>query len=228
MKSIQKLKSTLFAIAIVSAGNVFAQETVTPSASDDNRDQFGFGIKAGLNISNIYDEENNDYVAESKPGFFAGAFVSVPFNQLFGLQPEINYSQKGFKADGVFDDGGLFETNYEFERTASYLDIPLLIQIKPTKWLTFLAGPQYSYLLDIKDDYDFGDSSFGTEPDIEDDDYEKNNFGVVVGAEANYKGFFFTARGGFDLSKTDSNGNTDDSPRYKNQVVQFGLGYTFY
>lgn len=226
MKITQRL--TVFAIAVFAATNVSAQETITPSADDDNRDQFGFGIKAGLNIANIYDEENNDYVAESKPGFFAGAFVSAPLGTLFGLQPEINYSQKGFKSSGTFADDTLLETDYEFERTASYLDIPVLVQIKPTKFLTFLVGPQYSYLLDVKDDLDFGDASIENEQELDDDDYKRNMFGIVVGAEANYKGFFFTARGGFDLTKTESDGDIDDSPRYKNQVIQFGLGYTFY
>lgn len=222
MKSIQKLKTILFATAIFSAGAVFAQETITPSADDDNRDQFGFGIKAGVNIANVYDEEGDDFVADSKPGFFAGAFVSAPLGTLFGLQPEINYSQKGFKSSGSF-----LGTDYEFERTANYLDIPVQLQIKPTKFLTFLVGPQYSYLLSIKDDYDYGSISIEDEPEVSEDDYERSVFGIVVGAEANYKGFFFTARGGFDLTKTEPDGDLE-SPRYKNQVIQFGLGYTFY
>ena len=222
MRSIQKLKTTVFAIAILSAGNLFAQETITPTPSDDHRDEYGFGIKAGLNIANIYDEEGDEFEGESKTGFFAGAFVSVPLSQLFGLQPEINYSQKGFKSSGSF-----FGSDYEFERTANYLDIPIQVQIKPTKYLTFLVGPQFSYLLDIQDDYDYGSISVEDNPEVSEDDYERSVFGIVVGAEANYKGFLFTARGGFDLSRTESNGDLE-SPRYKNQVFQLGLGCTFY
>ncbi len=217
-----KVKTTLFAFAVLAATNVFAQEPITPSADDDNRDQFGFGLKAGVNLANVYDEEGEDFVADGKAGFFGGVFVKVPLGTVIGLQPEINYSQKGFKATGTFLGGA-----YDFERTSSYLDIPLLLQVKPHKCLTFLIGPQFSYLLETKDDFNDGTITIIQEEEITEDNYKKNVLGLAVGVEANWKGLFVTARGGFDLTKTDSDGDST-TPRYKNQVLQFGLGYTFY
>lgn len=218
----KSLKNTLFAIAILSAAQVWAQEPITPSAKDDNRDQFGFGLKAGVNFSNVYDEQGEDFVADGKTGFFGGVFVSVPLGTLFGLQPEINYSQKGFKSRGTFLGG-----SYDFERTTSYLDIPLQLQIKPVKCITLLVGPQFSYLLETKDDFNTGTITVVQEEELSEDNYKKNILGFVVGVEANWKGLFATARGGFDVTKTDQDGNST-RPRYKNQVIQFGLGYTFY
>lgn len=220
MKNLRNI--SLFTAIILSATTLFAQQTITPTPKDDNRDQFGFGIKAGVDISNVYDEEGEDFVADNKTGFYGGAFVSVPLGNLFGIQPEVLYSQKGFKATGTFLGGA-----FDFERTTSYLDIPLQLQIKPTKFLTFLVGPQFSYLLETKDDFNNGTITVEQENEITEDNYKKNILGFVVGAEFNYKGAFVSARGGWDINKTDSDGNTT-TPRYKNQVLSFGLGYTFY
>lgn len=216
-----KVKSTLFAAMILIAANMTAQQAITPSADDDHRDEFGFGLKAGVNFSNVYDEEGEDFVADGRTGFFGGVFVSVPFGQLLGVQPEVNYSQKGFKASQ-----SVLGVPFEFERTTSHLDIPILLQIKPHKCFTILAGPQFSYLLDTKDELK-GVFEFVDEESITEDNYKKNMIGVVVGLEANWNSFLITARGGFDLTQSDVEGNTT-SPRYKNQVFQLGLGYTFY
>lgn len=218
----KSLKTSLLAITILSASAAFAQETITPSADNDNRDQFGFGVRAGVNIANVYDEEGEDFVADSKTGFYGGAFVSVPLGTMFGIQPEVIYSQKGFKATGTFLGGA-----FNFERTTSYLDIPLQLQIKPTTFLTFLVGPQFSYLLETKDDFNEGTLTVLQENEITDDNYKKGVIGIVAGVEANWNGLFVSARGGWDVTKTDTDGNST-SPRYKNQVIQFGLGYTFY
>ena len=218
----KKVRNTLFATIILIAASASAQQTVTPTADDDNRDQFGFGIKAGANFSNVYDEQGEDFVAKGRTGFFGGVFVSVPLGTVIGVQPEVNYSQKGFKSRGTFLGGA-----FNFERTTSYLDIPLLLQVKPSKYFTILAGPQFSYLLETKDDFNNGTITLIQEQEITDDNYRKNIFGAVVGVEAHWKGLLITARGGFDLMRTDSDGDST-TPRYRNQVFQVGLGYTFY
>jgi hypothetical protein len=217
----KNLKCTLFATMILFATTLTAQQTITPSADDDHRDEFGFGLKAGVNFANVYDEEGNDFVANGRTGFFAGAFVSVPFSQMLGLQPEVNYSQKGYTASQ-----SVLGVPFEYERTTSYLDIPLLLQIKPHKNFTILVGPQFSYLLDTKDELK-GVFEFVEDEEITEDNYKKNIIGGVIGFEANWKGLLFTARGNFDFTESDEEGNTF-SPRYKNQVFQLGLGYTFY
>lgn len=219
----KRFKTAVFALMILTAANAAAQgEPIKPTADGDNRDQFGFGIRAGLNIANVYDEEGEDFIADSKTGFYGGAFVSVPLGTIIGIQPEVIYSQKGFKATGTFLGG-----SYNFERTTSYLDIPLQLSIKPIPQLTFLVGPQFSYLLETKDDFNEGTLTLVQEEEITGDNYKKGVIGAVVGVEANWKGLFVSARGGWDITKTDSDGDST-SPRYKNQVIQFGLGYTFY
>ncbi|MGV9004316.1 porin family protein [Flavobacterium sp.] len=195
----------------------FAQET---TVDNDDRDQLRFGFKAGVNFSNVYDEEGNDFVADGKVGVAAGVFAQIPLGKLFGFQPEAIYSQKGFKATG-----SVLGFGYDYTRTSTYLDIPLLIQVKPAKQFTIVAGPQFSYLLETKNKFN-GSSNTATEDEINSNNYKKNIFGFVVGADVNFDQLVLSGRMGWDISKSDSDGNSD-TPRYKNQVIQVTLGYRF-
>ena len=186
----------------------------------DTRDELKFGIKAGVNYSNVYDEQGQDFVASGKTGFAAGAFVAIPLGKFFGIQPEVMYSQKGYKATGT-----ALGFNYDYSKTTSYVDVPLLLQIKPIPMLSFVAGPQFSYLLDTK--YSFnGNTTTTTEANVNSDNYKKNIFGFVVGADVNIDHFLVSGRAGWDINKSDAEGNST-APRYKNQVLQLTVGYIF-
>lgn len=208
---------TIIFINLVSS-NGLAQETSKPSA--DSNESFKFGVKAGMNLSNVYDEEGDNFVAENKVGFVGGAFLSIPLGKFLGFQPEVLYSEKGYKATGSNILG-----SYDYTRTTTYLDIPLQLQIKPIENLTFLVGPQYSYLLKTKNDFN-GSTNTTQEDEINSDNYKKNIFGLAVGADVNLSNFIISARAGWDISKSDSDGDST-KPRYKNQVLQFTLGYAF-
>ena len=193
----------------------FSQMTTT-----DTRDELKLGFKAGVNFSNVYDQQGQDFVAEGKSGFAAGAFVAIPIGKVFGIQPEVMYSQKGYKATGK-----ILGLNYDYSKTATYLDIPLLLQVKPIPMLSLVAGPQFSYLLSTKNEFN-GSSSTSNEASINSDNYKKNIFGFVVGADVNIDHFLLSGRAGWDVSKSDVDGNSS-APRYKNQVIQLAVGYTF-
>lgn len=216
MKKIIKTSILLFAMAV--STTAFAQDGTTTS-STDTRENFKFGVKAGINISNVYDEEGEDFVADGKVGFAGGVFFSIPLGKFVGLQPEILYSEKGFKAEG-----SILGVNYDFKRKTSHLDIPVHFQIKPTENLSILVGPQFSYLLETRNE--LGNFSGGMEEEINEDNYKKGVFGLSAGVDFNIENFVISARGSWDLSKTNKDGEESDL-RYKNQVIQFTVGYTF-
>lgn len=216
MKTTIRTITAVAALLLTTAG--FAQND--PIKTADTRSDFKFGFKAGINISNVYDEEGDDFVADNKTGFAGGMFLSIPITQFIGFQPEVLYSEKGFEAKGSTILG-----DYEYKRTTTYLDIPLQLQIKPIESLTFLVGPQYSYLLETKNEFN-GSTTTTQEDDINADNYKKNIFGFVVGADVNIQSFMISARAGWDISKSDVDGD-DTKPRYKNQVFQLTLGYSF-
>jgi len=211
-----RVKQIVYCITLLIATVGFGQK----SDSDDQRNTLKFGLKAGINFSNVYDEQGQDFVASGKVGFAGGGFFSIPFGKLIGFQPEIMYSQKGFKASG-----NVLGFGYDYTRTTSFLDIPLLLQIKPASTLTLVIGPQFSYLLETKNNYN-GSTTSTQEAAINSQNYKKNIFGFVVGADVNLDKLVLSGRVGWDVSQSDADGNTSN-PRYKNQVIQLTLGYAF-
>ncbi len=205
----------VFAIALFSTQSIVAQTTTTDdSSSMDNREELSFGIKAGINYSNVYSESGDGYVADGKVGFAGGVFVSIPLNELIGVQPELLYSQKGFKTEGTFFDGQI---------TSSYLDLPIHLQIKPTENISILAGPQFSYLLSTK--YELNGFSAIDEEDL-DDNNNKATVGISAGVDFEVQNFLISARGSWDLNKVNKDNSTSDI-NYKNQLFQITLGYKF-
>jgi len=68
-----------------------AQET----ADIDDRGKLAFGLKAGVNRSNVYDASGQNFIANPKMGFAGGVFLGIPIGKYFGVQPEVLFSQKG-------------------------------------------------------------------------------------------------------------------------------------
>ncbi len=181
--------------------------------------EINFGVKAGVNYSNVWDSEGQEFEADGKIGFVGGFFTGISLNKYLGLQPEILFSQKGFKGSGV-----LLGTTYSFSRTTNYIDIPLQIQVKPTTFLTLVAGPQFSFLLSQNDNYTFGSNSVDQEQEFKNENIRKNMLGFVGGGDVYYQNFVFSGRIGFDFQKNNGDG-TSFTPRYKNQWLQLTVGY---
>jgi hypothetical protein len=99
----------------------------------DNRETLSFGLKGGANLYNVTDPDNQGFNSNSKFGLAAGGFVSIPFGKFIGIQPEIMFSQKGFKSTGNY-----LGSTYNLTRTTNFIDVPILFAIKPIKEITLL------------------------------------------------------------------------------------------
>lgn len=207
------LMAVAFTFMMVSAQ---AQDSVS-----DNRSKLKFGLKIGGNYSNVYDTEGNSFDSDPKFGVVLGGFASIPLGKSLGLQPEVLFSQKGFKATGV-----LLGSTYDLTRTTNYLDIPLLISIKPIPNLSLLIGPEYSYLLSVKNEFKNGSTTILQEQEFDNDNIRKNTLGFLVGADINIDKLVISGRLGWDLVNNNGDG-TSTTPRYKNAWYQFTLGYLF-
>ena len=194
------------------AGKGYAQQT---------RDAFSFGIKIGSNYSNVYDSQGDKFTADGKYGLAAGAFLSLPLGKFIGVQPEVIYSEKGFKGSGSF-----LGSNYSATRSTTYIDVPLLLAIKPVSYLTILAGPQYSFL--IKQDNNFTSSLGAVDQQkiFDNDNVRKNVLGLTGGVDINLSKFVVGARAGWDVQNNNGDG-TSTTPRYKNAWYQATIGFRF-
>jgi hypothetical protein len=186
------------------------------------QDDVAFGLKIGTNYSNVYDSKGEDFDADGKFGLAAGAFLSIPFGQYFGIQPEVLFSQKGFKATGT-----ILGSTYDMVRTTNYIDVPLLVAVKPVHSITLLAGPQFSFLMKQKDKFTSPTSNYAQEEEFDNDNLRKNTLCFTGGADINVEHTVLSLRAGWDLSNNNGNG-TSSTPRYKNVWAQATIGYRFY
>ena len=192
------------------------------SKETDNREKFQVGLKAGLNYSNVYDAQGEQFAAKAKFGLAAGIFMDIPFNKYLGIQPGALISQKGFQATGMILGG-----KYDFTRTTTYIDIPLLFAFKPSEFFTVMAGPQYSYLINQRDVFANATTSIAQEQEFQNDNIRKNVFGVAGGFDINLRHITMGARVNWDIQNNNGNG-TSTTPRYKNVWFQGTIGYKLY
>ncbi len=132
----KKLLLLLFAVVTVSAAQA----------------QSGIGIRGGANLSNLSGDLRNEDNFENKWGFHGGITYNIGIvENFFSIQPELLYSQKGFKnADSEFS-SSLGSIRRVGKVNYNYLDLPVLAKIKAGP-LYFEAGPQASYLLSVKNE----------------------------------------------------------------------------
>lgn len=213
----KKLIAILF-LAVTAANTAGAQE----AGETDLRSKLMFGVKGGLNYSNVYDSEGEEFQADAKFGFAAGVFTAIPIGTYIGIQPELLFSQKGFQATGR-----ILGSTYTFTRTTSYLDVPLLFSFKPSEFINIVAGPQYAYLLKQKDVFENSSTSFAQEEEFENDNIRRNTLCFTGGLDLTMKHLVISGRAGWDLQRNNGDG-TSATPRYKNAWYQATVGYRFY
>lgn len=193
--------------------------TLSAQSSDDPREEFRFGLKAGANYSNVWDEQGQDFKADGRVGFAGGLFLGIPIGKFIGIQPEVLISQKGFQASGT-----MFGETYSYSKTTTYLDIPLQLQLKPAEFFTVVAGPQYSFLIHEKNAYTYGNNSSAQEQEFTNENIRKNVLGFVAGTDVIINHVVISARMGWDFQTNHGDG-TSSTPRYKNKWIQLTIGF---
>ena len=104
--------------------------------------QVRFGLKAGLNSSNLHGDDAGSL--DSKLGFIGGCFLLYQSNKNFALQPELSYSMKGAKTQ---------VGSANFTLAYDYIEFPLLFKLilpldnESNIFPSFFAGPLLPLML---------------------------------------------------------------------------------
>ena len=110
-----------------------------------------FGVKAGANLSNLAGDLTNQDQYKNRWGFHGGVMLNFGIGDIFSIQPEVLYSQKGFR----YADQQVTVLNNTYRNTGNvrydYLDVPVLLRIRAAG-VFFEVGPQYSYLMNVSTD----------------------------------------------------------------------------
>lgn len=169
-----------------------------------NAQDINIGVKGGLNVYNINNDNNSEY--DSKLGFHAGLIGHIHLTRQFAVQPELVYSVQGAK----YTNGGV-----EAKLNLGYINIPVLLQYMFDNGFRLQAGPQLGFMLNAKTEV--GD----VKSDVK-DNFKTVDFGLGFGAGyVTTSGFGIDARYNLGLS----NINENDAVKSTNRGFQLGVFY---
>jgi hypothetical protein len=194
------------------------QQTVTDSGLTAK-----FGIKGGLNLTNLYvDNVSSEHM---KAGFNAGVFAKLPVTRGFSIQPEILYSVKGAKdtySNFVQGDG-------EYRFNLGYIEMPLLAVVNLAPNFNLHAGGYAAYLVsaNVKDVNSNG--TIEGAQDLNADNFRRWDFGLVGGLGFDIQNFTLGARYNYGLSNIGKSGSLsgDLTKNSKNAGVSIYVGFGF-
>ncbi len=118
--------------------------------------QAQLGIKAGINLATLaeseFEDSFDDYKAKAITGLQAGLLLDLPITDMFSLQPELIWIQKGGRSTYSLN------PNNQIERrvTYNYVEVPVLFKIKApfssdsNFGLFLLGGPFAGFALNGK------------------------------------------------------------------------------
>ncbi len=201
-------KILVLAAGLLFAGAVHAQSPVK------------FGIKGGLNLSNIIkDGGDNNFDTKINPGFNVGVTMDLPLGDVVAFTPEVLFATKGYK---------LKSDLVEYTQTTSFIDIPVLATIKLGETgLNLVAGPQVSFLMSTKNKFDTSFGQYEDQVNEDSDKFKKSLVSGLVGLRYDInKNVDIHGRYALDFQKNNENGS-NTTPEYKNQVISIGFGYKF-
>lgn len=164
-----------------------------------------FGAKAGGGFSKAVGDDTPSSHIDHLAGLSAGFLFSYEFASALALQPELNYTQKGF----TYNEYPIDVNNGEYlsgDLRLHYAEVPLLFKVQK-RGLFAEIGPYVGYLLNKDSDiHRFSISGIAQEP-IDDGpepvsitDFNRWDYGYVVGIGLRLdNGFFVSLRntGGF-------------------------------
>ncbi|QNF32041.1 PorT family protein [Adhaeribacter swui] len=209
----------LVVFLLLGAGQVSAQE---------NNPGPKFGIKGGLNFSQLYVDQPTVEDENMKVGYHFGVFGKVPITSFLAIQPEVLYSSVGSK---ITYGGSDFENLVgiepgEIRFNLNYVQVPiaLAVNIGP---LNVHAGPYLAYLASAKiRDLKTSDLNPNDVKELNRDDFNSFDYGAVIGVGFDVRGLTLGARYNYGLREVGKSGLagslTNDS---KNSAAQIYIGF---
>lgn len=192
------------------------------SASAQDFKKYGFGIKAGVNASNLHTLNNTPHPFEkntdTRIGFYVGILgeISLNDNKDFALQPEVYYSQQGYKKEFTLEN----QTN-KVDYNLSMVTIPVLLKYYIFDEFSVVLGPQFSFFSEPKADFDSEPSALATE--MTSKRLMDSDFAIA-------SGFSFNTRCGLSLDFRYNHGAKSIYKKEKDittRNLQLGLSYKF-
>jgi hypothetical protein len=194
--------------------------TLTNANAQENVSKFG--VKGGVNFSNLYTDDVDDN--NMLTGFNVGFFAKLPIANNIALQPEISYTGKG--AELVYNNAFVSGTA-QFK--LDYIEVPLLLVVNVTKNFNIHAGPYAAYMVSAKTTNKSDSGSYNFEDNIDTDDFNKFDAGLAGGVGIDLEPVSFGVRYNYGLTKIgkEDSSTSFSSPDAKNSVLSFYAAFAF-
>ena len=175
------------------------------------------GVKAGANIMKIDGESFN---SDFNYGYNVGAFAQINLPGMIGFQPEVNFNQTPYHTGNQFSD--IYPSNADdVKGKLNYLSIPVLLAIRPIKFISILVGPQFGIALNSNQHLLTNGQ----------DAFKKGDVSAVGGAQLNLANFIVGARyvvGLSNVREASTDNSVTVSENWKNQGFQVYVGLRFF
>lgn len=171
------MKSIQFFFGLILSSCLLVNPSTGFSQSDDSR----IGVKAGVNLSNFYDNQIDN--RNLRFGFHVGLFTEIAVSEYFSIQPELLLATRG-NEQTYGDDGGLaddLEIEGDVRFNLLYIDLPILAKFTIAEIINLHAGPYISYLLGANISAE-GDLIPDDTEDLDRDNFANWDYGLAVGA----------------------------------------------
>jgi Outer membrane protein beta-barrel domain len=177
------------------------------------------GLRAGANFADLSFDPKPPVDSDNLVGLVAGAFVTIPVNDVFAFQPEALFSMQGTK----FSDQGL-----TFKTKVDYMQFPALARVRVAKGspVAILAGPSFG----LKTNASFEGPNIPDDFSQEfDDSVRKFDFGLVAGACVEVGHFVLDGRYTWGLTNIakESALEPGEPGSAKHRVFSFSAGVRF-
>jgi hypothetical protein len=197
-----------------------AVNLLSAQQATDTIRKFDFGIHSGINISNFTEDADFENRVGLNTGFYAT--YHIPESN-FALRSGLTYSQQGVKTSGRTP-SPLSEGFREYEAIAKldYLQVPVFLQYNFSDNYGIYLGPQISFLVNNKFEYDYNEEVFDSQVFRYEDKLENvhnTSLSAVLGARVFvYKSLFVQAQ--YELGLY-SIFNDDEVPQDSNRIFSF-------
>ena len=181
--------------------------------AQENNVNTEFGVKGGLNMSNLYTDDADD--ENVLFGFNAGVYATLPVSDFIAIQPELLFTTRGSELEY---NNALAQGNVKLK--LNYIELPLLVRVNITKNFNIHAGGYASYMVSAKST---GDGDFEFEDQYDTDDFNKFDAGIAAGVGVDFNPISVGLRYNYGLTTIVKDG--DDSSDLKNSNLSLYLSY---
>lgn len=190
---------------IISSVLVLFATTFTAAQNTERNNTLNIGIKGGYNLASVTDEDGNE--TDSRSGFQAGFYAENFIGEHFSIQPEVLFSQQGFKVES---------NNSTYTLKRDYINVPIMLKGYLADSFFIEAGPQIG--IAVSKEKSLETSWFNIEEDSEPEAFD---WGINVGTGLKLNATTIGVRYNFGM------GDVYEDTDFKNRVLQVYVGLDF-